>query len=89
MQDLVNLHPKVLDAALGFRSIEWLSPIAADEFAEYWDDDFLTRLRITLGQRPLRSFGRGAGRGGTRSEESREALPSLSRQRRTFLKWLR
>lgn len=53
MQDLVNLHPEILGEALGLRGIEWLSPVADDDYAEYWDDDFLRRLGITLHQRPL------------------------------------
>jgi hypothetical protein len=56
MQDLVNLHPDVLGDALGLQQIEWLSPMANDEYAEYWDDEFLTRLGIRLEQRSLPSF---------------------------------
>src|SRR5258706_14863292 len=56
MQDLVNLHPKVLNDAIGFKSVRWLSPLADDDFAEYWDDEFLLRLGINLDRRPLGSF---------------------------------
>ena len=36
--------------------IEWLSPRADDEWAEYRDRDFLNLLGIELSARPLREF---------------------------------
>lgn len=36
--------------------IEWLSPIASDEYAEYSDDEFLTRLRVQAANVPLSAF---------------------------------
>jgi hypothetical protein len=46
----------VLNAAIGHGAIEWLSPLANDEYAEYWDDSFLNRLGVTLPTRSLDSF---------------------------------
>jgi hypothetical protein len=39
-------------------SIEWLSPIAKDDFAEYYDEEFMDRLNINKNtlQIPLRDF---------------------------------
>jgi hypothetical protein len=37
-------------------SIEWLSPVASDEFAEYYDKSFLTLLGIDDSKAPLESF---------------------------------
>ena len=37
-------------------AIEWVSPLADDQYAEYRDDAFLRRLGVELGQRPLREF---------------------------------
>jgi hypothetical protein len=50
LQMAVNRHPALLDGAiLGHlhpaTSIEWLSPVASDDFAEYRDDAFLERIR--------------------------------------------
>jgi hypothetical protein len=56
MQDLVNLHPDVLAKAIEARRIEWFSPVVSDDYAEYWDDEFLTRLGIGHQLRSLRSF---------------------------------
>jgi hypothetical protein len=36
--------------------IEWLSPIAADEYAEYFDREFLTRLGVSNLKVPLGDF---------------------------------
>jgi hypothetical protein len=35
IQKLVNERPDVLDAAIGIGRVEWLSPLATDDFAEY------------------------------------------------------
>lgn len=63
LQFLVNRARDVLDDALrkGLRltnseSIEWLSPLEVDSFAEYQDDDFLRRLSISPNKRSLKSF---------------------------------
>ena len=36
--------------------IEWVSPLADDEYAEYRDQDFLDRLDLRLSERPLNAF---------------------------------
>jgi hypothetical protein len=36
--------------------IEWLSPIAADDYAEYFDGEFLTRLGVSNPKVPLSDF---------------------------------
>src|SRR5213594_1467257 len=36
IQDLVNLHPDVLDEAIEDGPVEWRSPLADDDYAEYW-----------------------------------------------------
>jgi hypothetical protein len=36
--------------------IEWLSPIVSDNYAEYFDDEFLSRLGVSDLKVPLRSF---------------------------------
>ena len=37
-------------------TIEWVSPLASDEFAEYRDQDFLDRLNVSLPLVSLKSF---------------------------------
>ena len=44
MQVLVNQYPSVLQEALQIGPVTWLSPLASDEFAEYWDGSFLDVL---------------------------------------------
>jgi hypothetical protein len=62
MQMMVNDYPLMLSArvgaAIGVSSdeIEWVSPLASDEYAEYRDQGFLDRLGITLDNYPLREF---------------------------------
>jgi len=59
LQVLANGPSPVLEAALpeevrrGFR---WLSPLRADEFAEYRDDSFLELVGLTLDRIPRKSF---------------------------------
>jgi hypothetical protein len=36
-------------------SLEWLSPLSADDYAEYRDDDFVARLNVEL-RKPLKDF---------------------------------
>jgi|SRR5882724_124436 len=46
-------------AAFGWpenESIEWLSPLRADAFAEYYDESFLERLRLSNLPHPLSTF---------------------------------
>ena len=56
IQDLTNLHPAVLDEAIQSGPVEWRSPLADDDYAEYWDQAFLDRLGVRLGKRPLDTF---------------------------------
>jgi hypothetical protein len=45
--------------ALGFpmeESIQWLSPVASDEYAEYYDRSFLTLLGVDDSKAPLETF---------------------------------
>jgi hypothetical protein len=56
IQQLVNVHPNVLNDAIGIGRIDWLSPLAADDHAEYRDQEFLDCLEIKSLKRPLSSF---------------------------------
>lgn len=63
LQELVKQRPALLTDALrtlmglhGRDSINWLSPLEAEGYTEYKDDDFLERLSVRLEKRPLRSF---------------------------------
>ena len=62
MQALVNRHTDVLNAAIGAAvsiepdAIEWVSPLANDDHAEYRDQGFLDKLRITLLRHSLGTF---------------------------------
>jgi hypothetical protein len=56
IQHFVNEEPRVLDAAIGFGPIQWHSPLAVDEYAEYRDSSFLDLLGIGLPRRSLSSF---------------------------------
>lgn len=59
----VNEQTTAFDAkvreVLGFRveeSIQWLSPVASDEYAEYYDRSFLTLLGVDDSKAPLEDF---------------------------------
>ena len=63
IQMLVNQRPDLLDGldreSCGLEpdeAIEWVSPLADDEYAEYRDASFLRRLGVDLRNRPLREF---------------------------------
>lgn len=63
LQYLVNRNSKLLDGPIrdhlrleDSETIDWLSPLIEDDYAEYQDDDFLTRLSLRLDKRSLRSF---------------------------------
>lgn len=61
LQIAVNLRADLLDgpilAALnGATSVEWLSPLRHDDFAEYRDEDFLQRLGLHHLQAELSAF---------------------------------
>lgn len=56
LQSLVNDSPELFDQQIGLGRIDWRSPLRADDFAEYRDQDFLDLLSIELPTRPLTSF---------------------------------
>jgi hypothetical protein len=63
LQILVNHQPELLTSQLrpqlrlGAREyIHWLSPLENDQYAEYQDDEFIKKLDVNLGKRPLQSF---------------------------------
>jgi hypothetical protein len=63
LRKAVNEHQEKLDAlvkgAFNWKqseTIEWLSPIASDGYAEYYDEEFLTLLGLSSLKRPLSGF---------------------------------
>jgi len=56
LQELVRDNSSLLDSVVGLGSLEWLSPLAEDDYAEYRDQAFLDRLGVSLDTRPLESF---------------------------------
>jgi hypothetical protein len=56
IQWVVNNAPELLNEQLGVGTIDWRAPIASDNYAEYRDDAFLTRLGVALPKRSLESF---------------------------------
>jgi hypothetical protein len=62
IQVMVNDHPHLLSEAVGVATgispdkIEWVSPLAADSYAEYRDYGFLDRLGIALADYSLSMF---------------------------------
>lgn len=59
VNDRTSLLNERVKAALALRSdeaINWKSPLAEDEYAEYGDDTFLRLLGVTLGRYPLKNF---------------------------------
>ena len=56
MQWFVNQAPQIIDDRIGVGPIDWRSPLAADDYAEYRDASFLERLGIALPRRSLDSF---------------------------------
>ena len=63
IQVLVNQHAGLLDRRVEEscrlrpdEAIEWVSPLANDQYAEYRDAAFLGRLGVELNHRPLREF---------------------------------
>ncbi len=66
LQWLVNDSPELFDQRIGLGRIDWRSPLRADDFAEYRDQDFLNLLSIELPARPLDPSGHAGDRSGTR-----------------------
>jgi len=56
LQQLVATDPGRLDSAIGLGELEWLSPLAEDDWAEYQDEAFLECLNVKLDRRSLSSF---------------------------------
>lgn len=59
LQALANEGQHIFESAVaakGIDGVQWLSPLARDDYAEYRDDDFLRRLGLTLSRRSLASF---------------------------------
>lgn len=63
IQTFVNQRPQRLNQAIAASlalpadlAIDWKSPLANDEFAEYQDDAFLSKVGLTQLRRPLRHF---------------------------------
>jgi len=63
LQILVNERPEVIDRILANllglaqgERVHWLSPLKDDDYAEYRDQEFITRLGVTLERVPLASF---------------------------------
>lgn len=56
LQKLVQSSPAYLESAIGLGVLEWLSPLAHDEFSEYRDLAFLDVLGVCLDKRPLDTF---------------------------------
>jgi hypothetical protein len=62
IQTLVNDHPALLTSSIKDKiniesdTIEWVSPLKDDEYAEYRDNDFLERLGISELKVPLNHF---------------------------------
>src|SRR6266540_4188718 len=56
VQWFVNHAPQALDERIGLGPIDWRSPRADDDYAEYRDAAFLERLDLALPHRPLTAF---------------------------------
>ena len=63
IQEAVNQHPRYLNFKISERcglspneTIQWVSPVQQDDFAEYRDSQFLDLLEVRLPARPLKSF---------------------------------
>ena len=62
LQMLVNCCPELLEEQIlcklnSFASeIDWLSPLRSDDYAEYYDKDFVDKLGVCLNRKPLESF---------------------------------
>jgi hypothetical protein len=59
LQMIANGERDLFDRAIsvsGITGVEWLSPLATDDYAEYQDEDFLTLLQLELPRRSLKSF---------------------------------
>lgn len=83
IQHFVNQAPEVLEKEIGVGPIEWLSPLADDDYAEYRDQAFLDRLGITPSRESLSSFWPTGGPNGTRSAVPNHVRRCSWKQRHT------
>ena len=62
LQMLVNRCPELLEEEIlcklssSARKIDWRSPLRSDDYAEYYDEDFLDKLGVCLNRKSLESF---------------------------------
>ena len=56
IQLLINDHPYVMNQQIGTSTIDWVSPLKDDDFAEYRDSEFLQILGLKHLQEQLRNF---------------------------------
>lgn len=56
IQVLVNDYPEILNNCIGSNDIQWVSPIAQDNYLEYKDGKVIEKLGITLENRKLHDF---------------------------------
>ena len=63
IQYILNDHPEMLDNSINkflpdthTQPIEWLSPLADDDYAEYQDQTFLDLLEVKLAKKELKDF---------------------------------
>ena len=63
LQIAVNRCPEIINSTIvnelglcSSETIEWLSPLECDGFAEYRDEQFIERLNVSLNSRPLKDF---------------------------------
>ena len=56
LRQLAEANPQRLDSAIGLSTLEWLSPLPEDDWAEYQDEAYLERLGVELEKRPLSTF---------------------------------
>ena len=62
LQILVNCCPELLEEQIICKlnplanKIHWRSPLKIDDYAEYYDQDFVDKLGVCLDEMPLRSF---------------------------------
>lgn len=63
IREFVNNRPRILDRAIDKASegrlttpVTWRSPLASDDYKEYWDQAFLDLVGVKLAKRPLQDF---------------------------------
>lgn len=64
LQEIANKDRGLFERAItgaGITGVDWFSPLEADEYAEYQDEDFLRLLGLELPNRSLKSFWPGRG----------------------------